>query len=95
VNFQKKEIGMGFLVAVFATFGGIFLYLEIVLAMPFEIALRRIREVDLYGPILVLGAIPNLFVFFVFLRKKKDFRAQGVLFATLLTALVSLIIKFI
>jgi hypothetical protein len=95
MKLKQKEIGKGFLAAVFATFSGVFLYLEIVSSVPFEIALKRVREVGLYGPVIALGAVSNLFVFFVFLRKKQDFRAQGVLFATLLTALVSLIIKFI
>ena len=95
MKLKQKEIGKGFLAAVFATFGGVFLYLEIVSSVPFEIALKRIREFGLYGPIIALGAVPNLFVFFVFLRKKQDYRAQGVLLATILTAFITLLIKFI
>ncbi len=53
-----------------------------------------IGEGDLYGKVLSLAAIPNLFVFFIFIKKKQDNRAKGVLIATILTALTTLIIKF-
>lgn len=53
-----------------------------------------IQEVGLHGEILTLAAIPNLFVFFIFIRKKQDNRAKGVLFTTILIALTTLILKF-
>ena len=45
------------------------------------------------GSLLALGAILNLIAFFGFLRIKRDFRARGVMLATLVTALVILIYK--
>ncbi len=83
------------LVAIFATFSGVYLFLEIFSSLPFAIALKKMKEANLHGPIIALGAIPNLFVFFVFLRKKQDYRAKGVLLVTFLTAFITLIIKFI
>ena len=53
-----------------------------------------IQEGGLHGKILALAAIPNLFVFFIFIRKKQDNRAKGVLFTTILIALTTLILKF-
>ncbi len=53
-----------------------------------------ISDGGLYGKILSLAAIPNLFVFFIFIKKKQDNRAKGVLFATILIALTTLILKF-
>jgi hypothetical protein len=53
-----------------------------------------IQEGDLYGKILSLAAIPNLFVFFIFIRKKQDNRAKGVLMTTIIIALTTLILKF-
>ena len=45
------------------------------------------------GSLLALGAILNLVAFFGFLKLRRDYRARGVLMATLLTALVILYYK--
>jgi hypothetical protein len=42
-----------------------------------------------------LGAILNLITFFYFLRKRQDSRARGVLIATILTAILTLVFKFL
>ena len=49
----------------------------------------------MYGKILSLAAIPNLVVFFVFIKKKQDNRAKGVLIATLFIAFLILGAQFI
>ena len=54
-----------------------------------------IKEGNLYAQVLSLSALPNLFVFFVFIKKKQDYRARGVLMASILTALVTFVLKFI
>lgn len=53
-----------------------------------------VQEGGLFGKVLSLAAIPNLFVFFIFIKKKQDNKAKGVLFATILIALATLILKF-
>ncbi|WP_088323748.1 hypothetical protein [Polaribacter tangerinus] len=90
----KKDIFIGLLVAIFATFGGVFLYLEYFTNQSLEVSLSIIREENLYGKILSLAAVPNLFVFFIFLKKKQDNKAKGVLLATFLIAFITLILKF-
>ncbi|WP_435415465.1 hypothetical protein [Polaribacter aestuariivivens] len=90
----KKDVLIGVLVALFATFGGIFLYLEYFSKYSFNDTLKMINEGKLYGKVLSLAAIPNLFVFFVFIKKKQDNRAKGVLIATILIAITTLILKF-
>lgn len=90
----KKDILIGVLISLFATAGGFFLYLEYFSRYNFNETLKLIEKGDLYGKILSLAAIPNLFVFFIFIRKKQDNRAKGVLLATILVALTTLILKF-
>ncbi|MCI2228990.1 hypothetical protein MC378_07410 [Polaribacter sp. MSW13] len=90
----KKNILIGVLVSLFATFGGIFLYLEYFSRFGFYETIDMIVEGKLYGKVLSLAAIPNLFVFFIFIKKKQDNRAKGVLMATILIALITLILKF-
>lgn len=91
----KKEIFIGVLVALFATAGGFFLYVEYFSKFSFSETLQIIAEGYLYGRVLSIAAIPNLFVFFIFIKKNQDQRAKGVLLATILIALTTLILKFI
>jgi len=90
----KKDILIGILTALFATAASIFLYIEYFSKYSFNGTLKMISEADLYGKVLSLAAIPNLFVFFIFIKKKQDHRAKGVLLATILIALTTLILKF-
>lgn len=90
-----KEIFIGFVIAIIATIFGFYLYVEYVSAYSFDETLKIIKEGNLYGKILGLAAIPNLLVFFVFLKKKQDYRAKGVLLATFLIAFIILLTKFI
>jgi len=89
----KKEILIGFLVSIFATAGGLFLYLQYFSSYGFNETIEMIKEGDLYGKVLSLAAIPNLFVFFIYIKKKQDYRARGVLMASILIALVTFVLK--
>ncbi|WP_298754834.1 hypothetical protein [uncultured Psychroserpens sp.] len=42
-----------------------------------------------------MGAILNLGAFFLFLKRKQDIRARGVLIATIVVALITIIIRFV
>jgi hypothetical protein len=90
----RKEILIGVLVALFTTFFAVIVYVEYFFKFNFEDTLQMVKERNLYGKVLSLAAIPNLIVFFVFLKKKQDARAKGVLMATFLIAFTTLILKF-
>ena len=90
-----KEVLIGFVVAIFATAAGVFLYLEYFSRYGFEETLQLIKEGSLYGKVIALAAIPNLLVFFVYLKKKQDYRARGVLIATILIAIFTAVLKFV
>ena len=92
---MKKEILIGFLAAILATACGFYLYIELFSKFDFQESLKILKEGKLFGKVIGLAAIPNLFVFFVFLKKKQDYRAKGVLIATIITALIMLILKFV
>ena len=82
----QKEIFIGFLVAVIATAFGFFIYVEFILPYEFNEAIRIIKEENLWGKIIGLSAMPNILVFFLFLKKKQDYRAKGVLLETFVLA---------
>jgi len=88
----KKEILIGFLVAVLATSFGCFLYIEFFSKFNFSKSIELIIEGNLEGKILVLGALANFFVFFTFLKKKQIYRARGVLMETFAVAFIVLLL---
>lgn len=92
---NTKELLIGFLVGIFATLCGFFVYVEFVSPYSFEETLKILNEGNLYGKILGLAALPNLFVFFVFLKKKQELRARGVLLACFVVAFAILISQFL
>ena len=93
-SMKKKELMIGFITAVFATMAGFYLYVEYASDYSFIDSLKLIVEERLLGNVLVLAAIPNLFVFFIFIKKKQDLRAKGVLLACFLIALLILLLQF-
>ena len=91
----KKDILIGVLISLFATAAGCFLYVEYFSKFGFNETIQMIEDGDLYGKILSIASIPNLFVFFIFIKKKQDHKAKGVLLSTIVIALTTLILKFI
>ncbi len=91
----KKEILIGIAVSLFATACGFFLYLQYVVESDPSLTFQKILEGGLLGTVIAIAAIPNLFVFFVFLKKKQEYRARGVLIATIGIAISTFILKFI
>lgn len=92
---MKKEILIGFLVGLVATAMGFYFYVEYALEGTFAEALAIIKENSLYGQVLSIAAIPNLFAFFIFIKKRQDYRARGVLIATFLVAILILAAQFV
>ena len=91
----KKEISIGFVISILATACGVFLYLQYFSKYGFEETILMIQKGNLYAQVLSLAALPNLFVLFIFIKKKQDYRARGVLMASILTALVTFVLKFL
>ena len=89
---MKKELLIGFLVAMVATSFGCFLFIEFFSTVDFYESLELIKEGNLEGKVLVLGAVANFFVFFVFLKKKQIYRARGVMMETFLIAFIVLLL---
>ena len=95
MEFITKEVITGMLIALVATFAGAFLYIEFLSKYSFQETLHVLSAQKMYGKLLTLAAIPNLFVFFVFLKKKQDYRARGVLLVTILIAFTTFVLKLI
>ncbi|TSE09776.1 MULTISPECIES: hypothetical protein [Aquimarina] len=95
----KKEILIGVLTGLFANSIGFILCVFIFSALSaqtlsFSETIKASLQNDSFGSLIVLGAIPNLVLFFLFLRKNRIYRSRGVLLATLIAAICIAISKF-
>lgn len=91
----NKDIAIGFLVAIIGTFLGLLITIQVFgNDDDWLLVLRQSAQRGILTKMISLGALPNLAIFFFFLRKKEDNRAQGVLIATLLIFIITMIIKF-
>ncbi|WP_062056712.1 hypothetical protein [Aquimarina longa] len=95
----KKEIIIGVLVGLLINSVGftlcVFLFSTISdQNLTFTETILASIQNDSLGSIIALGAIPNLVVFFLFLRKNSIYKARGVLLATLIAAISIAISKF-
>ena len=89
----KKEIIIGFFVGIIANTIGTLLYIVLFSDLGIVETYNAAVTQGHVGSLLALGAVLNLITFFGFLKLKRDYRARGVMIATILTALVILYYK--
>lgn len=89
----KKEIIIGFIVGIIANTIGTLAYILLFSKLSIIETYKAAVIQGHIGSLLALGAILNLVAFFGFLKLKRDYRARGVMIATVLTALVILYYK--
>ncbi len=90
----KKEVFIGLIIGLLANIAGSYLYIYFFSVYNLEETIQHALVKDVLGNIIALGALLNLFVFFIFIKKNQIYRARGVVFATVVSALIILISKF-
>lgn len=90
-----KELFIGIVTAIIANVLGIYLYVYFFSKENIDTTLEMAYNEGYLGKIVALGATLNLLAFFVYIKKRQDQRARGVLLATLCIAVVIMILKFI
>jgi|TARA_B110001450_G_C17338281_1_gene366394 hypothetical protein len=88
----KQEVLKGFIIGVFSSIIGVFICTIILSNVKHKSIIQTFNLFKAEGHLwmlLSLGAILNLLVFFLFLKKDLDYRARGVLLATMLVAFIS------
>lgn len=90
----KKDIAIGIIVGLIANTIGLFLA-TIILGNGdgFITVVKTAASEGFLGKLISLGAILNLLAFFVFIKKKQDYRARGVLLITVLVAVFTFVFK--
>ena len=90
----KKEIFTGVLVGLIANAIGLFLTATILgNGDDFMTVLNAAKEEGFLGKLISIGAVLNLIAFFIFIKKKQDYRARGVLLVTVFIAVFTFIIN--
>ncbi len=91
----KNEVIIGFLVGLVANIIGLFFAATFLgNGDDFITVLKTASAEGFLGKLISLGAILNLVAFFIFIKKKQDYRARGVLLATICIAFFTFIINF-
>ena len=83
----KKDVIIGILVGLISNALGLFLAATILGNGDNFVSVIKAASVEGFlGKLISLGAILNLVAFFIFIKKKQDYRARGVLIVTIFVA---------
>ena len=90
----KKEIIIGFFMGLIANALGLLIAAFFLgNGNNIEITIKESLSEGIFGKLVTIGAILNLVVFFIFIKKKQDYRARGVLLATIFVAISTFILN--
>ena len=92
---MKKEIIIGIITGIAANALGVILYVLAFSDKGIDDTIQQSMVEGYFGKIVTLGAVLNLVAFFIFIKKKQDYRARGVLLATLFIGVSVLVRKFL
>lgn len=92
----KKNIFIGMLVGMIANGIGLIIVSTLLgQGDDFTTVIKTAAKEGFLGKLISLGAILNLIVFFIFIKKKQDYRARGVLLITILVAVFTFVFKML
>ncbi|KJD36332.1 membrane protein [Tamlana sedimentorum] len=90
----KKDVIIGIIVGLVAnTIGLILAAMLLGGGDDFTAVIKAAISEGFLGKLISLGAILNLIAFFVFIRKRQDYKARGVLLITVILAVCTFIFK--
>ncbi len=90
----KKDIFTGVLIGFIATAIGFYFYTQVFNHFSMKFVKKLIAEEDMLGTILAYSVMPNALAFFVFIKRKEDYKARGVMIATFVIAIAISITLF-
>lgn len=91
---MKKEIFIGMFVGFIANTIGLYFAANLLgQGDDFTTVIKAASNEGFLGKLISLGAILNLIAFFIFIKKKQDYRARGVLLITVFIAVFTFVFK--
>ena len=91
----KREIFIGFAVGLLCNALGALLAILLLSKYSIAESWAAAKQEGHLGSLLALGALLNLLAFFLFLKMKMDYRARGVIIATMITGIYIVIYKLL
>ncbi len=90
----KKELAIGVLVGLIANAMGLF-FIAAILSKgdDFVNVIKAAYSEGFLGKLVSIGAVLNLIAFFVFIKKRQDYRARGVIVITVFIAVLTFVLK--
>ncbi|MCH4553583.1 MULTISPECIES: hypothetical protein [Aestuariibaculum] len=90
----KKELFIGITVGLIANAIGLISIATLLgQGEDFTTVIKAAYNEGFLGKLISLGAVLNLIAFFIFIRKRQDYRARGVLIITIFVAVFTFIFK--
>ena len=89
---RKIDLLYGFIIGILTSVIGVYLFVELFTEYKFETAIYAVKAEGKLGKLITLGAILNLIVFFILLKFNKEVMARGVVLATILLTIITLIV---
>ena len=87
---KYKDLVFGVLIGFCTAILGIIIFLEVFTFYdPFN-DVELLKQQGILGKVVTLGAILNIIVFFILLKKGKDVMARGVIFSLILLTIITL-----
>lgn len=91
----QREIVKGFLVGLVASLFGLIFAIQLFgTSDDYILVVKQAVKDGFLGKLMSIGALLNLGAFFIFLKKKQDYRARGVLIATVLVFIITMVFKY-
>lgn len=89
---NKIDIVYGFLIGIAASLIGAFLFIELATDYHFAEGFNILKMNGQLGKLITLGAILNIVAFFLLLHYKRELMARGVVLATIVLTVITLLV---
>jgi hypothetical protein len=89
---DKKDLLIGFIIGIFTSLLGSYLFITFFTNFDISTGLQIIKDHGYLGKIVTLGTILDLPVFIILLKRNREFMARGVILAVIVLAISTLFI---
>lgn len=89
---KKKDLFIGLIIGLLGALLGTFIALQFFTEQGFVEGFKIMKSAGMIGKVITLGAIPNVVVFFLLLKKNKDLMARGIILAMFIITITTLLL---
>lgn len=89
---RKIDVLIGVLIGLLGAVIGSFIFIEVFTKYTFMEGILIMKSEGNLGKIITLGAILNLIIFFILLKKNKEMLARGVVLGTIILTIITLFV---